>query len=554
MKNSKKRYLIFSAAGFFLGMLLFCIIYGTQIIDPTYDTWVANGRGDLSQHYLGWTFYRKTPWKFPIGLADGIIGNDSLSVIYTDSIPFLAVFFKLLSPVLPKTFQYLGMWGLLSWGLKGAFSTLLLMRFSKNPVFCLVGSTCFVTAPVVLTRLYSHEALGGGQFIIIFALTIWAYQNKFKKKSTPVILWCICSLTAVGVHMYFIPMTYMIMAGAFLHYILENKKILYPVIAFFSSVVLALLEMFCLGAFYGEGSYMDGGLGIYSSNLNTFFNPAVYSKFLKQMNVNDGELEGFGYLGLGMILGLFFAVFFVIYKIDSKETLKKYWKNRYPLIIGCLLTFCAACFLAVCPVVALNGRILFTIPYPHFLFSALSIFRASGRFIWVAVYIIYAGIFYSLSKLSTKRVFICLTLFLTGLQQFDLRDTFLTRRDTYAKHEEFVRVFSEEDEEFFTKDASQVVFLPIKPNHLQYYAIYSIVGYTAYCHDMTLSSFYTARTDASQLQKYSEKYYDDLKKGSGDEHVLYIFFDDKEEDNVIPDNEHLKCKEYDGFTAARYVK
>ena len=554
MKNSKKRCLIISSAGFLLGMILFCVIYGTQVIDPTYDTWIANSRGDLSQHYLGWTFYRKTPWKFPIGLADGIIGCDSLSVMYTDSIPFLAVFFKLLSPVLPETFQYIGLWGLLSWGLKGAFSALLLMRFSKNPVFCLSGSICFVTAPVVLFRMFGHEALGGGQFIIIFALTIWAYQNRFKKKSTPVILWCICSLTAVGVHMYFIPMTYMIMAGALINYILENKKILYPVIAFFSSVVLALLEMFCLGAFYGEGSYMDGGLGVFSSNLNTFFNPATYSKFLKQMNILDGELEGFGYLGLGMIIGLFFAVFFAIYKADSANTLKTYWKKRCPLITGCLFSFCAAFILAVCPAVALNGRILFTIPYPHILFSALSVFRAAGRFIWVPVYIIFTCVFYAVSKVSAKRILICLTVFLTGVQMLDLRDAFLDKRKEYAKKEDFVRIFSEEDEKFFTEGAKQVVFLPIDQGHLQYYETYSIIGYLAYCHDMTLSSFYTARTDASLLQEYSETYYEKLKNGSGDEDALYIFFDDKSKGDVIPDNEHLKCKEYKGFTAARYVK
>ncbi len=553
MKNSKKQYILFSAIGFVLGMVLFCLIYGVQIIDPTYDTWIANARGDLAQHYLGWTFYRKTPWKFPIGLADGIIGNDSLSIIYTDSIPILAVFFKLISPVLPSAFQYLGIWGLLSWGLKGAFSVLLLMRFSKDPVFCLVGSTCFLTAPVVLTRMFGHEALGGGQFIIIFALTIWAYQNKFKKKSTPVILWCICSFVSVGVHMYFIPMTYMIMAGALLNYIIENKKILYPLIAFFSSVAIALLEMFCLGAFHGEGSYMDGGLGVYSSNLNTFFNPAANSKFLKPLNINDGELEGYGYLGLGMILGLFFAVFMIIYKTDSRDTLKNNFKKHAPRIIGCLFTFCAACYLAVFPVVALNGRILFTIQYPHLIFSALSVFRASGRFIWVAVYIIYAGIFYAVSKVNMKRVMICLTVFLTGVQQFDLRDALLAKRAENAKRVELIRIFSEEDEKFFTDGASQVVFLPIDEGHLIHYAVYSIIGYLAYSHDMTLSSFYTARTNADLLREYSEKYYDELKNGGGNEDILYIFFDTGEDD-LIPENNHLICKEYEGFTAVRYVK
>ena len=47
---------IFSAV---LGAILFIAIYGVRILDPTYDEWLFAG-GDLTQHYIGWLYFRET--------------------------------------------------------------------------------------------------------------------------------------------------------------------------------------------------------------------------------------------------------------------------------------------------------------------------------------------------------------------------------------------------------------------------------------------------------------------------------------------------------------
>jgi hypothetical protein len=51
-----------------------------------------------------------------------------------------------------------------------------------------------------------------------------------------------------------------------------DKKKLLAACTFASSAFFTLLTMWGIGAFYGNGSYVDGGFGIYSANLNTFFN------------------------------------------------------------------------------------------------------------------------------------------------------------------------------------------------------------------------------------------------------------------------------------------
>ena len=80
-----------------IGAFVFITIYGTKILNPCYTDWLMSG-GDLSQHYLGWKMYRNGDWTFPIGLTDQLAYPYYTSVIFTDSIPIFAVFFKLLSP------------------------------------------------------------------------------------------------------------------------------------------------------------------------------------------------------------------------------------------------------------------------------------------------------------------------------------------------------------------------------------------------------------------------------------------------------------------------
>jgi hypothetical protein len=99
-----------SSIGVALGIISFVIIYGIKVINPLYTDWLL-GNGDLSQHYLGWEFFRKCEWIFPIGMTNKLAYPTETSVIFTDSIPVFAVIFKLFRSILPDRFQYFGIWG-----------------------------------------------------------------------------------------------------------------------------------------------------------------------------------------------------------------------------------------------------------------------------------------------------------------------------------------------------------------------------------------------------------------------------------------------------------
>ena len=47
-----------------MGIVAFIAIYGINVLNPVYDDWLL-GRGDLTQHYLLWGFFRGRPKKTP---------------------------------------------------------------------------------------------------------------------------------------------------------------------------------------------------------------------------------------------------------------------------------------------------------------------------------------------------------------------------------------------------------------------------------------------------------------------------------------------------------
>ena len=174
MKIRKKwsnPYVVFGL-GCLLGSLVFVWIYGVDVIKVTNIAWLLDsslteGLWDLTQHYLGWEFYRQSAWHFPLGLMDGIY-SEPVSIVYTDSIPLFAFVCKLLSPLLPVKFQYFGLFELMCYALMGGFGALFVRAFSEKSSFCLLGAFFFVISPVMQKRAFYHTALSA-HFLIVAA-------------------------------------------------------------------------------------------------------------------------------------------------------------------------------------------------------------------------------------------------------------------------------------------------------------------------------------------------------------------------------------------------
>ena len=82
---------------------------GVNPLIPSNIGWLLN-KLDPAQHFLGWDFYRNSPWTLPVGLNPRFGLDLSSSIVYSDSIPLLAIPFKVFASFLPSPFQYFGLW------------------------------------------------------------------------------------------------------------------------------------------------------------------------------------------------------------------------------------------------------------------------------------------------------------------------------------------------------------------------------------------------------------------------------------------------------------
>ena len=166
-----------------IGIATFGALTNWKILNPLFVRWLY--WGDPSTSYLGWQFFRKTPLiQFPIGASPNYGVGFASSIMFTDSIPLIAIPLKYLSFLLPHEFQYFGMWILAAFVLQAWFAWKMLSHFISNLPVLLFGVVLFTNAPTLIYRMV-HEGSGHigfiGQFLILWAMCLYLDEAPTKK-------------------------------------------------------------------------------------------------------------------------------------------------------------------------------------------------------------------------------------------------------------------------------------------------------------------------------------------------------------------------------------
>ena len=71
-----------AVVGGILGFIVFVSLFGIEILNPTLVSPFLIRGSDPAAHYIGWSFFRNTPWQFPFfGLIDNLVHPESISII-----------------------------------------------------------------------------------------------------------------------------------------------------------------------------------------------------------------------------------------------------------------------------------------------------------------------------------------------------------------------------------------------------------------------------------------------------------------------------------------
>ena len=375
----KKKFFSYQQIFLVVTSLSFCFyLLGYDNFNFSNQSWLING--DLAQYQLGWKFYREDIWRFPLGLNPNYGISNSSSIIYSDSIPLFAIFFKIFRSFLFEEFQYFSFWIFICIYLQALFSFKIIFYFTKNISYSLVSSLFFIFSSILIYRSGIHLSLTAHWLILgYFYVQISELNNKDLKKHSIIYL-------SLLIHFYF---SLILISVFFIEKIIKLKKFfIKDLLSLFVLIILSLTLMYVMGYFTIK---IDDGLGfgygIYNFNLNSFFNPIGenhaekfnWSFFFPTLNFQNKEMEGFSYLGIS---GILFLLIYFIYLVNGKS--KIIFSKKVNIII-----FFVFLIMATSNNINFGDQDLVTLELNKYLYGILSSIRASGRLIWPVYYLIF---------------------------------------------------------------------------------------------------------------------------------------------------------------------
>ena len=382
--------------GALLGALIFLLLYGVRVLDPTSVDWILNNPSpDPAQHYLGWELFRRSPVHLPyIGANYNAVYPFRTSVLFTDSLPLAALLFKLLGGILPTRFQYFGWWGLFCYMMQGGLAQAVIARIAGvQPTFgrgdksktaiaiimspgqtaklwgSVLGAGVLVLFPALTMRTFAHEALAG-TWLVLLALYLWLRSDELMSATRRAcLLWGLMGLLCVGIHLYYLPMVGLVLVGYAVRRALQKRgpaAVLLPIAAFCAA---ALVELFLLGAFaVNFAGYSNGYLS--GADYLGLFVPWLAPSW--EQNV---------YMGLGAVLAVVLAIFSVVCNARKAE---KFFTAHHDWVVAGVVVLVLDLLAAGGNAITVGGKTLFTVPIPQFLMDFWAMFSSCARLAWVA--------------------------------------------------------------------------------------------------------------------------------------------------------------------------
>jgi Family of unknown function (DUF6311) len=377
-----------------VALLASLLILGIAPLRVGNINWLFVSNPDPLTHYLGWAFYRQSEWAFPVGLNPSYGLEIGSSIVFSDSIPLFAIFFKLFGPLLPETFQYFGIWYLFCLVLQGWFGWKITSLISPDIWIKTFGLLLAIFSPPMLSRIGLHAALVG-HFLILAAFYLIFCPNKKRFN----LYWSLLLAVGALVQFYLFAMLLTLWIASRLDKVVISKAVLTRnlILTLIATAIFILFILWQAGYFaITASSANEFGFGLYRMNLLSIFNPrnnyadSSWSYLLPALpepnslylnsntRLSEGSHEGFNFLGLGVIGLIPFAVFGAAKQFSFCK--RQVSENLFLFI--CLLLLWIFALSNNASIGALN----FHYEIPAQLIPLLSIFRCSGRMFWPVFY------------------------------------------------------------------------------------------------------------------------------------------------------------------------
>ena len=392
------------ALGALIGLVSFAVGPGLGLANPTSYAWVL--QGDWNTHFLGWHLFRHAPWAFPLGATPALAWPIGSSVGLTDSLPAAAFLFKLVDPLLPATFQYIGLWLLLCSILQGLMGARVMQLTTDRRAVQLLGTALIVMSPTFLVRI-AHPALDA-HWLLLAAIVLYFTDGGRAPSLAGLAKWFVVTGVAAATHPYMTMMILTLAVAAYGRQALARRSDIPLIAAHLMALTATAAFVLWQSGYFVIGTREDlqaAGFGVHSTNLLSFVMPTEGPTRFSPGPIryaSVGQDEGYAYLGAGMLLlGSVALIAGAVALV--RRGIPRGASQHLPLALA--LMFLTA--MALSPVVTLGARVLFA--YDPAWWGPLTTFRASGRMIWPAYYVTVIAILGAVSRLPAYWPVVLLT-------------------------------------------------------------------------------------------------------------------------------------------------
>lgn len=375
--NRSKRYPWYEIGLYIFVITLFLVKFGWRILDPSFTGWLYEIGSDMLPDVATWEHFRYSKLSWPLGMIETYAWPQEVGVGNTNIIPWIAIPLQCVNGILPEQFQYFGWFLLLCYILQAYFGDRLLrLLHVDQPFLRFAGVALLVLSSAFLDRFH-HLALNA-HFFVLASLCVYFSPDKWQRKLFHLIL---LSFFSAWTHPYLILFPVAIGSAVFLQLWIRKN------ISFWMMLLLNLVNIGTVAfAFWSSGVFTlpfgasgASGFGNYSASLDTFFNNQGRSswEWLHFPTYFIGQYEGLAYLGTGVLL----LYLVLLMKKNFYRMLANVMKRNIPLWVVVFLLTVYAFGLQVTFGPSYRWGVTL---YEHtFLFKMLTIFRSSGRYIWV---------------------------------------------------------------------------------------------------------------------------------------------------------------------------
>jgi hypothetical protein len=501
-----------------LGVIAFFLVVGHRALDPINAEWIL-GRLDPTQHYLGWLFYRTGEWSFPIGLNPRFGQDLSSSIVYSDSIPLLAIPFKALDPFLPDRFHYFGIWILACFVLQAGLAWKLLGLYTDNALLKLLGCGLFIFFPPLLWRV--NTPAGGHAALVAHFLVLWALYLLLRPiQSKRTLLWVMLLCITVLTHFYlFVIVALLWLTDLANRYIAQkqfNKRQVFQEI--FIAFICIFLAAWQAGYFAISASLNnERGYGFYGMNVLGLIDPQGWSYVLRDSTHHYSWGEGFAYMGLGAIIAAIFALMPALARYsNTKKTLASFFSDHW--FLGVLII--------ALTIFAISNRIgvgdwSYTYDLPASVQRIADVLRSSARLFWPIQYLLLIGIFVGIIRHYSGKAALWILLLCAVLQIADTSRGWIKNRNQLAvaySSDKYAQNLSNPFWEALGKHYRDLTLVPSinSPPNWENFAVYAAT------YGMRTNAVHMARIDLVKQEESNLKLNTEINTGKFNRDILYV--------------------------------